>query len=79
MEFKEAVQLAERERKSKVLSAADCGDRWAFDFEDDAGKMDGTSLFVYKSDGKSEIFCPAEFMYAVADGKAFCEVVPLPD
>ena len=77
--LKEAIQLAERERKSKVTGAADCGDRWAFSFDDDMGKTDGMPLFVYKSDGKSEFFCPAEFMYAVAEGQVVCEFVPLPE
>lgn len=79
VKLKEAIQLAEHERKSKVVGAADCGDRWAFSFDDDVGKTDGMPMFVHKSDGKSEIFCPAEFMYAVAEGQAVCEIVPLPE
>lgn len=33
--LKEAIKIAEANRKSKVTSASDCNDRWAFYFEDD--------------------------------------------
>lgn len=31
----EAIKIAENFRGSKVASASDCGDRWAFNFKDD--------------------------------------------
>lgn len=33
--LKEAIKRAETVRGSKIVRAVDCGDRWAFDFEDD--------------------------------------------
>ena len=75
--LQEAIEIAESERKSKVSSAGDCGGKWAFSFEDDKDKIDGVPLFVYKSNGKCEYFCPAEFMYSLADGEITCTSVDL--
>ena len=33
--LKEAIKRAETVRDSKIVRVVDCGDRWAFDFEDD--------------------------------------------
>ena len=74
----EAVQIAEQERKSKVVGANDCGDKWFFCFEDDDGKTDAIPLFVFKNDGRCEYFCLSEFMYMLASGEVQCTPVELP-
>ena len=77
MTLKEAIQIAEKERNSKVIGANDCGNRWFFSFENDIGKFDGMPIFVYKDDGRCEYFCMAEFMYLLSEGKEICTPIDL--
>lgn len=79
MTLEEAIALAEQERGSKVVGAGDCGDRWAFGFEDDLGKTDGIPLFVYKADGRCEYFAVGKFMYDLIDGKITYKSISLPN
>lgn len=72
MTLKEAIQIAEKERGSKVIGANDCNDKWFFCFENDVDKVDSMPLFVYKADSRLEYFCLAEFMYSLAEGKEVC-------
>ena len=65
----EAINIAERERASTVISAGDCGDKWVFGFKVDQGKMDAMLLLVYKGDGSVEYSLPAFFAEALLDGK----------
>lgn len=61
----EAIKIAETERNkfeygSKVDSAIDCGDRWAFDFSADKGLIGSAPVFVFKENGKCEFFFMTE-------------------
>ena len=66
--LKEAVKIAERERRSKVCEIKDCNDRWAFVFECDVNCFDAIPVFVFKSDGRCEPFYVSEFLDILASG-----------
>ena len=76
--LKEAIKIAEMERNSKVVCANDCGDRWAFGFEDDENKTDGIPLFVYKIDGNVEYFLSGMLVDSLENGEITCNPIQLP-
>lgn len=75
MTLEEAIRIAEAERHNKVVEIGDCGDKWAFGFEDDIGLTDGIPIFVYKQDGRCEYFCVGAFMHLLTEGKITCKPV----
>ena len=69
VKLKEAIRIAEREYKSKVIEMGDCGDSWAFGFEADKDKMDGWILLVEKKSGNMDFVLPAFFAESIIAGK----------
>ena len=77
MTLQEAIKIAETERKSKVVGAGDCGDKWMFTFEADVNKTDGWVLFVNKKNGKVNFVLPVLFVESLARGEITCTNVDL--
>ena len=72
MTLQEAIKIAETERKSKVVGAGDCGDKWMFTFEADVNKTDGWVLFVNKENGEVNFILPVLFVESLARGEITC-------
>ena len=75
MTLKEAISKAEKMRQSKISAIVDCGDRWAFGFEEDKGKYGSAPVFVFKENGKSEFFFVGDYFMFLEKGQD----VTLPD
>lgn len=74
MTLQEAIKRAEKWRESKIATILDCGDRWAFTFENDYPKQTSVLNDKLPDFVKNVAACP-DLLYAFifkADGRIEC-------
>lgn len=69
MTLQEAKNKAEEFRGSEVSFVKDCGDRWAFTFKVDEGRLGSAPVFVFKNNGKCEFFFIGDYVDLLRAGK----------